>query len=79
MADATVQPTGWTHQEIGGNAPNLVQLSYRRLPAAGGVDVDAGQAMLIHRLVPLVGGVQRNILKDHLLVLGLLFDLFQMG
>ena len=57
MADAAVQPTVWTHQEIGGYATDLVQLSYRRLPAARSVDVDAGQAVLIHRLVPVVGGV----------------------
>ena len=76
MADAAVQPTGWTHQEIGGYATDLVQLSHRRLPAARGVDVDAGEAMLIHRLVPLVSGVQRDVQEDDLLVLGPLFDLF---
>ena len=54
----------------------MVQLSHRRLPAAGGVNMDAGEAVLIHRLVPLVGGVQRNVQKDYLLVLGPLFDLF---
>ena len=58
---------------------NLVQLSHRRLPAARSVDVDAGQAVLIDRLVPLVGRVQRDVQKDHLLVAGLLFDLFQIG
>ena len=49
------------------------------MPAAWGVNVDAGQAVLIDCLVPLVGGVQRDVQKDHLLVAGLLFELFQMG
>ena len=79
MVNAAVHPAVWTHQEIGGYAPDLVQLSHRRLPAAWGADVDAGQAVLIDRLVPLVGGVQRNVQKDHLLISGPLFDFFQKG
>ena len=58
---------------------DLVQLSHRRLPAARGVDMDAGQAVLVHCLVPLVGGVQRNVQEDDFLVSGPLFDLFQIG
>ena len=58
----------------------LVQLSHCRQPAARGADVDAGQAVLIDRLVPPVGaGVQGDTQEDDLLVAGLLFDLFQIG
>ena len=80
IVDAAVHPAVWTHQEIGGYAPDLVQLSHRRLPAAWGADVDAGEAVLIDCLLPPVGaGVQGDTQEDDLLVAGLLFDLFQIG
>ena len=61
IVNTAIHPTIWTHQEIGGDAPDLVQLSYRRLRATRGVDVDASQTVLFHCLVPLIGGVQRDV------------------
>ena len=57
---STRHPAVRAHQEIGGYAPDQVQLSNLRLPSARGVDVDAGHPVLIDRPVPLVGGVQRD-------------------
>ena len=79
MVNAAVHAAVWTYQEIGGYATDLVQLSYHRLPAAWGVDVNASQAVLSDCWVPLVGRIQRDVQKDHLLVAGLLFDFFQKG